>query len=430
MSNAAGELPETAGTTPAGPLTGLRAVVLTQAWAGTFCTELLGFLGVEVIQIETRRRLDSWRGGVSAPAGRLPETPTAIHPWNTSPLYNSVNLNKEAITLDLSHPDGLNAFKQMVMTADIVAENFTSRVMSNFGLNFAALTRIRPGVVMISMSAYGATGPYANTPGIGGTIEPMAGMSALLGYEDGPPINSGQMYPDPVAGYFGAAAVITALHHRERTGEGQWIDLSMQETSMTFIADALMDFSVNRRVRGRLGNHHPSVAPHNMYPCAAAGWIALSAANDSEFNSLCEAAGRSDWAADSRFACASCRKQHELELDAEIAAWTTPQEAPALEQLLRAAGVPAAAVRNSQQVLEIETLWQRGMLVRVAHPEAGQHAYAAQPWRLSSTPGGVRLPAPGLGEHSRAVLTGLLGMDDAAYAQLEAAGVTGTEPNR
>lgn len=430
MSNAAVEHNTLPGTTPAGPLTGLRGVVLTQAWAGTFCTELLGFLGVEVIQIETRRRLDSWRGGVGAPAGRLPGRSTAVHPWNTSPLYNSVNLNKEAITLDLSHPDGLAAFKQLVMTADIVAENFTPRVMSNFGLDFAGLTRIRPGLVMISMSAYGATGPYANTPGIGGTIEPMAGMSALLGYEDGPPINSGQMYPDPVAGYFGAAAVLTALHHRERTGEGQWIDLSMQETSMTFVADALMDFSANRRVRGRLGNHHPSISPHNMYPCADGGWIALSAASDAEFERLCQTAGHAEWAADQRFACATCRKQHETALDTAITAWTETQEAPVIEQTLRAAGVLAAAVRNSQQVLEIETLWQRGMLVRVVHPEAGQHAYAAQPWRLGSTPGGVRLPAPGLGEHSRAVLTGLLGMDEAAYARLEAAGVTGTEPNR
>jgi crotonobetainyl-CoA:carnitine CoA-transferase CaiB-like acyl-CoA transferase len=171
------------------------------------------------------------------------------------------------MTLDLSQPEGLAIFKDLVPFADVVAENFTPRVMRNLGLDYESLARIRPDVILLSMSAYGATGPYANVPGIGGTIEPMAGMSALLGYEDGPPLNSGMMYPDPVAGYFGTAAVLTALHVRERTGKGQHIDLSMHETNMTFIADALMDYSANHRVRPRLGNKHPTIAPHGIYRC-------------------------------------------------------------------------------------------------------------------------------------------------------------------
>ncbi|MGH2604770.1 MAG: CoA transferase, partial [Dehalococcoidia bacterium] len=240
-----------------GPLTGLRGIVLTQAWAGTFATELLGLLGMEIVQIEARQRLDSWRGGYGGAVPKaIRDNGTAVHPWNCNPLYNSVNLNKRAITLNLSHPEGVAIFKRLVPFADVVAENFSPRVMGNLGLDYAALTRIRPDVILLSMSAYGATGPYANVPGIGGTIEPMAGMSALLGYEDGPPLNSGQMYPDPVAGYYGAAAGLIALHHRERTGEGQQIDLSMQEANMTFIADALMEYSAGGRVRGRIGNHH------------------------------------------------------------------------------------------------------------------------------------------------------------------------------
>jgi crotonobetainyl-CoA:carnitine CoA-transferase CaiB-like acyl-CoA transferase len=441
---------------PRGPLDGLRAIVLTQAWAGTFATELLGLMGAEVIQIEARQRLDSWRGGYG---GKIPaalrDRPEAAHPWNCSPLYNSVNLNKQNVTLNLGHPEGLAIFKRLVPFADIMAENFTPRVMGNLGLDYASLTKLRPDLIMLSMSAYGATGPYANVPGIGGTIEPMAGMSALLGYEDGPPLNSGQMYPDPVAGYFGAAAVLVALHYRERTGKGQYIDLSMQEANMTFIADALMDYSANRRVRGRLGNRHPTIAPHNIYPTRGPGvggqgpagsaahadprpptpnpggedaWIAIAAETDEEFRRLCTVAGHPEWAGDSRFADAAARKRNEAALDALIAAWTGTRDAFALEAELCAAGVPAGVVRDGAEVLATDHLRERGMVVPVAHPEAGTHLQAGAPWRLSRTPGGVTRPAPMLGEHSREVLARFLGIDDAEYARLESLGVTGTGP--
>jgi crotonobetainyl-CoA:carnitine CoA-transferase CaiB-like acyl-CoA transferase len=416
--------------TSTAPLAGLRGIVLTQAWAGTFATELLGLLGMEIVQIEARQRLDSWRGGYGGAVPKaIRENGTAIHPWNCNPLYNSVNLNKQAITLNLSHPDGVAIFKRLVPFADVVAENFSPRVMGNLGLDYAALTQIRPDVILLSMSAYGATGPYANIPGIGGTIEPMAGMSALLGYEDGPPLNSGQMYPDPVAGYYGAAAVLIALHHRERTGEGQHIDLSMQEANMTFIADALVEFSAGGRVRGRMGNHHSSIAPHNVYRCAGEDdWIALSAATDEEFARLCTVAGHPEWSADPRFADVASRKRNERDLDAAIATWTVTRDAAALEPALWQANVTAARVRNARDVLSTDHLWERGMLAEVTHGEAGRHAQMGAPWRMSRTPGGVTLPAPGLGEHSREVLARFLDIDDAEYERLVAQGVTGTGP--
>ncbi len=417
------------------PLDGVRCVVLTQAWAGTFATELLGLLGADVIQIEALSRPDSWRGGYGGSIRTaLRRLPTAIHPWNCSALYNSVNLNKRALTLDLSRPEGIETFRQLVLTADIVAENFTPRVMGNLGIDYESLKRLRPDIILLSMSAYGATGPYANIPGIGGTIEPMSGMSSLLGYPDGPPLNSGQMYPDPVAGYFGAAAVLLALHHRERTGEGQYIDLSMQETSMTFIADALLEYAANGRVRPRMGNRHPTIAPHNVYPVGqrAEGkgqrWIAISAASDAQFAALATAAGHQEWTGDPRFATAAARKQHEDELDALIAEWTARYNGFGLEGRLEREGVPAAAVRTAAETLELEQLRQRGMLLEVTHPEAGTHLQAAAPWRLGRTPGGVRRYAPCLGEHGREVLTTLLGLSDGVYDRLEALGVAGTEP--
>ncbi|MGE0540186.1 MAG: CaiB/BaiF CoA transferase family protein [Dehalococcoidia bacterium] len=460
-----------------GPLDGLRGVVLTQAWAGSFATELLALMGMEVIQIEARRRLDSWRGGYGgAIPAALRENPSAVHPWNCSPNYNAVNLNKYAMTLDLSQPEGLAIFKDLVPFADVVAENFTPRVMGNLGLDYESLARIRPDVILLSMSAYGATGPYANTPGIGGTIEPMAGMSALLGYEDGPPLNSGMMYPDPVAGYFGTAAVLTALHVRERTGKGQHIDLSMHETNMTFIADALMDYSTNRRVRPRLGNKHPTIAPHGIYrsgplprPLSESGvptstdlpsdqdgldtgtqsptqapplrasaggggrgegfaWIAIAAETDEQFAGLCDVAGHPEWATDSRFGSPDDRKANEQHLDQLIEGWTWTEEAFALEDRLRNAGVPAGVVRSADEVIENDHLHQRGFLATVTHPETGTQMQAAAPWHLSRTPGGVARPAPCLGEHSREVLSRFLGITDDQYRRLEAMGITGTDP--
>lgn len=417
-----------------GPLDSVRCVVLTQAWAGTFATELLGLLGADVIQIEALSRPDSWRGGYGGSIRTaLREIPTAVHPWNCSALYNSVNLNKRALTLDLSRPEGIETFRQLVLSADVVAENFTPRVMHNLGIDYAALTKLRPDVILLSMSAFGATGPYANIPGIGGTIEPMSGMSSLLGYPDGPPINSGQMYPDPVAGYFGAAAVLVALHERERSGEGQYIDLSMQDTSMTFIADALLEFAANGRVRPRMGNRHPTIAPHNVYLCAGNREqgtgnrrIAISAAHS--FPALAMVLGHYEWTQDPRFITAAARKQHEDELDALIAEWTAEQDGFLLELRLHDAGVNAAMVRNALETLELEQLRQRGLLVEVTHPETGTHLQSAAPWRLSGTPGGVRRYAPRLGEHGREILTSLLGLSDTAYGRLEALGVAGTEP--
>lgn len=413
-----------------GPLAGLRGIVLTQAWAGTFCTQLLGLLGAEIVQIEARQRIDSWRGGYG---GSIPpalrDNGTAVYPWNTSPLYNSVNLNKECVTLDLSRQEGRDIFTRLVPHADFVAENFSPRVMANLGLEYHALARIKPDIILLSMSAYGATGPYRNYPGIGGTIEPMAGMSALLGYEDGPPLNSGQMYPDPVAGYYGVAAVLVALHHRQRTGEGQHIDLSMQDANMTFIADALMEFSANRRVRTRIGNRHVSVAPHGIYRCADEdAWIAISASDDAEFGRLCAAAAHDEWATDPRFADAAARKANEAALDAVLTDWTETQDADDLERRLWRAHVTAARVRTAADVLASEQLQQRGMLARVTHPEAGGTVQAHAPWRLSRTPGGVTRPAPRLGEHGRAVFGRFLGMDAAEYDRLVAAGITGEGP--
>ena len=406
-----------------GPLAGFRGLVLTQAWAGTYATQLLGLLGADVIQLETRGRLDSWRGSYQNPIPKkLQDNPAAEHAWNCSPLYNSVNLNKRCITVDLAEPEGVALFKELVQHADFVAENFSPRVMGNLGIDYEALTAINPRLVMASLSAYGAVGPWAKVPGIGGTIEPSSGMSALLGYEGAHPMNSGQMYPDPVAGLCGFSAIALALLHRDRTGEGQYIDLSMQEANFTFIGDAWLEFAINGDVRGPRGNSHPSIAPHGIYRCAGEDeWVAISARTDDEWKGLVAALELqlpAEWTAPER-------KANEAEVDAAIAAWSATLAKQDAADRVSAAGACAAAVLRPGEIPEDADLRERGHMVVVAHPEAGEHWQSGLAAKLSRTPGGVTRHAPLQGQHSFEVFAELVGMSQADYDALVDRELTG-----
>ena len=422
----AGSRPVRAGGSGTGPLAGIRALVLTQAWAGTYATELLGLLGAEVIQLEVRKRLDSWRGTYQNPIPKnLAERPEAVHAWNLSPLYNSVNLNKQCITLDLDTGEGVALFKAMVSRVDVVAENFSPRVMGKLGIDYHTLSAINPGLIMASLSAYGATGPWANVPGIGGTIEPSSGMSALLGYEGEEPINSGQMYPDPVAGLCGFASIALALLHRDRTGEGQYIDLSMQEANFTFIGDAWLEYEQTGNVRGPMGNRHPRFAPHGVYPAAGEDeWIAIAVETDAQWSSL-----RTLLALEMPDGLsAAARRERESEIDARIREKTQAFGKHELAQRLNDGGVPAAPVLDAGEIAEDHALKARGHMVRVQHPEAGTHWQSGLAAQFSRTPGGVTRAAPLQGQHSRDVLERLAGVAEADYERLEAGEVTGRGP--
>lgn len=415
-----------------GPLSGYRGLVLTQAWAGTYATELLGFMGAEIIQLEVHKRLDSWRG---APDGPMPDgltaTPTAANAWNCNPSFNSVNLNKQSITLDLSRPEGVSVFKALVPHADFVAENFSPRVMGKLGIGYDVLCEIKPDIILCSLSGYGQTGPWANVPAIGGTIEPTSGMSALLGYAEGIPLNSGLMYPDAVAGIYGFAALATALYHRQRTGQGQYIDLSMQEANATFVGDAWLEYALTGKIRGRMGNRHPTFAPHGIYPCMGDDqWIALAVEDELQWQRLCDIAEGHAWRDDVRFSGMASRKQHEDILDLILAEWTQRQSKHELAGRLAAAGLFAAPVLDGLEVAADCGLMARGHLVRVAHPETGGQIQSGVPVRMSMTPPAVSCPAPLLGEHSFAVFERLLGMTRDTYETLLALGVTGTAPSQ
>jgi crotonobetainyl-CoA:carnitine CoA-transferase CaiB-like acyl-CoA transferase len=421
--------PPSPGPAAAGPLAGYRGLVLTQAWAGTYATELLALLGAEIVQVEARSRLDSWRGsGTSQVPAALARRGTPGDPWDLNPLFNSVNMSKRSVTLDLAAPEGVDLFRRLVPRFDFVAENFSPRVLGNLGIAYADLRQLRSDIVLVSMSAYGATGPWSPVPGIGGTIEPSSGMSALLGYPGGPPLNSGHMYPDPVAGLYGCGAVVTALAHRRRTGEGQYADVSMQEACATFIGDEWMRYQDTGVPPARRGNRHPAYAPHGVFGCAGDDqWVALAAPDDAAWAAAARVLGGPELAA-GRFAAAAGRLAAESDLEAAIGARTAGRDKRELAGALAAAGVIAAPVLDVGEVLADAGLAARGVLRPVTHPLAGEAIQAGLPLRMAGLPLPRWEAAPQHGEHSREVLQQELGLSEEAYAALAAAGITGRGP--
>jgi crotonobetainyl-CoA:carnitine CoA-transferase CaiB-like acyl-CoA transferase len=411
-----------------GPLHGVRGVVLTQVWAGTFAMQLLALLGAEIIHVESRQRVDPFRGGsweASIPT-QLRERPSAQHPWNLG-MFNSVNLNKKSVTLDLNRPEGKNLFLDLLKSADFFVENFSPRVMKNFHLEYEDLIAVKPDLIVVNQGAFGHRGVYWNAPGTGGQVEPMAGGTELLGYEDDDPIGSGTLWCDPVSGYHTAAAVLTALYYRDRSGKGQQVDVSMQECNALFHADALMQFSLGGGVRRRTGNHHIQFAPHNIYACADGKWLALAVRSEDEWANFCRLSGHEAWLADSRFASMAERKRNESELDQLISGWCRDQDADRLEQLLSPV-LPAAKVRGPTDMrLDLGYLRERGFVATVEHREAGPIDQLITPYHLSRSNVQVR-PAPTHGEHSWEVLSSLLGLSREEYEKLVADGITGEGP--
>ena len=412
------------------PLANLRAVVLTQAWAGAVTSMLLGDMGADVIQIEALERPDPWRGGYAPRlSGTYANNDPGERPFDRNANFNSVNTNKQGITIDLNHREGKDLFLDLVRISDIVAENFSARVIPNFRLEYPVLRQINPSIIMLRMPSYGTFGPYAMYMGNGGTTEPMSGISSLLGYRDGPPMNSGVMHTDPVAGMFGYASLMIALHHRNRTGRGQLIDLSQQETSVHLIARQVMEHTLTGNTPARQGNRDDLMAPHGNFPCHGDdSWVAITVRSDAEWVRLCEVMDRRDLAADPRYADLLGRQGHVADLERAVSEWTSGQDAYAVTARLQAVGIPSAPVLKAAEVLENPQLKARGFFDEVTHPDTGTYQHAGTPWRLANSPRRPRSPAPTLGQHSVEVFHNLLGLSHEEIAALIESGVTGETP--
>lgn len=406
------------------PLQGVRVLDLTQVYAGPTCTRILADLGAEVIKVEGLRRMDVVRNLVIA------DNNSAGEYWNHAAYFHFRNGGKKSVTLDFNDPQGVEMVKRLAAHADVVAESFTPRVMEKHGIGYEALRRVKPDIIMISLSGYGQSGPWRDYAAYGMGLEPASGISSITGYRGGPPIRSGISFTDPYSGVVGAGAVIAALIYRRRTGKGQYIDLSEHEAAIPVIGYAFMDYVLNGRVAERRGNRSPWYAPQGCYPCAGDdNWVVITVRNDDEWQAFCRAAGHPEWAEDPRYADVMGRFRHHDELDALIASWTRGVDKREAMERLQAAGLIAAAVLDPKEALLDPHLRARGFYDRIEEPDVGPRPVPKQLGaRFSAFQTLSARPAPRLGEHNWEVLQNLLGLSEAELARLEEQGVIGQTP--
>lgn len=405
------------------PLDGVRVLDLGQVYAGPFAARALADLGAEVIRVEWARR----PGRATGPGAVYPQDEPGERPYNRSAYYNELNRGKRAISLDLSHERGRALFLRLVALSDVLIENFSPRVMGNLGLDYPVLREAHPALIMVSISAYGASGPWRDYGAYGPGLEAASGFSALMGYPGGPPLRLGVAYADPTAGLHAAFAALAALRRRRRTGQGAHIDLAMRESLTQMLGESLVGHSLGVGQPARHGNAHPFAAPHGVYPCKGEdAWVALAVTNDGEWQGLCRALGFPSWTQGEHFQDASRRWRHRAELDRHLADWTaglTPEEAAGR---LQAEGVSAAAVSSPVDVLADPQLAAQGFFLSIRHPEAGDHLHPGVPWRLREGP--EPRPAPLFAQDNGYVFQGLLGLTGEEIAALEAEGVVARAP--
>ncbi len=405
------------------PLSGIRVCDLTWVIAGPTATRILADFGAEVIRVEHGQAADPIRLGRPI-AG---ERPTL----NNSGFFNYFNRNKKSVLLNVRHPQGMEVLRRLVAVSDVVIENFSSGVLESWGLDEAAMRAVNPRVISCSISGFGHTGRDRHFTTWGPTAQALSGLTMMSGLPGKPPAGWGYSYLDHTAGYLAAIAVMMALHYRNLTGEGQTIDIAQVETGMVLTGPAVLDFTVNGRSWRREGMPpgnrawEPRVAPHNTYRCAGEDrWVAVAVRNDAEWAALRAAMGEPAWAAEERFATNAGRLANEDALDAGIEAWTRERDAYEVMAVLQAAGVPAGVCQAAGDRVERDPqLAARGWWATLPHAELGEAETDGVAPRLSRTPGTNRTASPLLGEHTREVMLGTLGMSAEEYEELEAMGV-------
>ena len=408
------------------PLAGVRIIEMGQLIAIPFAMKLLADMGAQVIRLESCERLESYR------TDSLYRNDVDGEFWNRGANFYEHNRNKLGITLDLSQPRGLQALRELVSVSDVFAENFTPRVIKNFRLEYEDLRRIKPDIIMVSSTGYGYDGPWANFGATGPATEGASGLAYMTGYKDGGPVMSEIPYTDYTGGEHTVFAVMTALMHRLRTGEGQFIDVSQTQTASATVPEALLDYTVNGRVQPRMGNEDPVMSPHGCYPCRGNDrWCVIAVAEDEEWIALCNVLGRPQWLEDPRFADALSRWRHRETLDEHLAEVTRGWDCHQLMDALQSMGVPSGAVLDSKDLLVNPHLKDRKFYELVPHHSSTGMPplpYAGRPWQLSETPAVVGKAAPVMGEHNRLVFTEILGYTDAELETLEAGGIVGYAP--
>lgn len=381
------------------PLAGVRIIDLTAFWAGPAATHSLAAFGADVIKIESIQRPDGIRysGGMRTDVDDW---------WEYGWVFHAMNTNKRSVTLDLESEDGIRLFKRLVSQADAVIENFSPRVMDQFGLGADALLALKPDLVAVRMPAFGLTGPWRDRVGFAPTMEQIAGLAWVTGLPDGPPVPP-RGACDPLAGAHAAFALLAALEFADRTDRGQLVEVPMIETVLNVTAAQTIEFEVFGMILERRGNRGHPAATQDLYRCAGDdNWIAISAHTDAQRDALSELTGGTD-----------------------LAEWLASQDLDVVVEALAGAGIPAAAVISPSLVIKNPQLRHRGFFERLDHPRTGEGLYPTPPFApLGGEDGWLHRPPPTLGEHNTDVLTQLCGLTDADLERLAAQSVIGTRP--
>ncbi len=412
------------------PLAGMRVIDISNVISMPYTGGLLSDLGAEVIKIERTARPDTTRTNPNS----------AIHadndpgedPWNRTGTFNVLNRGKKSLTLDLSQPAGRDVLRDLIRVSDILTENFTPRVMRGWGLDYPNAAKLNPNLIMLSCSGYGREGPYAPYPGQATTMEATHGLAHTTGYAGGEPSKAGQSFVDFLATWSLMMGATLGLRYRNRFGKGLWVDVAMYQLGCAMLSEYVLDWEANGRLGGRIGNRHPWLAPQGCYRCAGKDdWCVVSVHDDDEWAALCRVIGQPDLAGDPRFAANEARMQNHDAIDSIISAWTGGMSKFDAMDTLQAAGVRAGAVFDARDMHLDRHAQARGMLEKVRFPaerKMGERVMIGRPWRLSRLPLSIQGPGPRLGEHNREVIQGMLGYDDARYAELEQTGIIGTRP--
>ncbi|UXA16638.1 CoA transferase [Mycobacterium sp. SMC-4] len=411
------------------PFEGLRVVDMTTFWAGPSCTHLLAMLGADVIHVESTRHPDGTRLIAGIPV-------TEEQWWERSPIFSGLNTNKRGITLDLQSDIGRQLLKQLIATADIVVENFTPRVLESMGLTYEAVQAIKPDVIMVRMPGFGLDGPWRDNPAFAYVIEAAAGISWLTGYPDRNPFEPYSV-GDPNAGIHACHAILVALEHRRRSGQGAMVEAAMVDAALSIAAEQVIEFSAYGALLERTGNRGPAAAPQNLYLSKDVdefgrldSWVAIAVATDAQWAGLRDALGNPSWAMAQELDDAQGRRVQHDQIDEHLGRWCGLRSADEIVETLWRNGVPVAKVLQPHRQAELDQLQARGFFESVQHPVNPATRHSTLPFTCSRGPDRIHTAAaPLLGQHNREVL-GELGLSAHDIARLEADGVIGTTPVR
>ena len=395
-------------------LEGVRVLDLSRVLAGPWATQLLADLGAEVIKIERPGEGDETRAW-GPPYIEGEGAKEAAY-------YMAANRGKSSVCIDMASPQGAALITALAARSDVLVENFKVGSLRKYGLDYATLNAVHPGLVYCSITGFGQDGPYADRPGYDFVVQAMGGLMSLTGETDGAPMKAGVALTDILTGLYAANAIQAALRYRDRTGKGQHIDLALLDVQVATLANQALNYLASGKSPQRYGNAHANIVPYQSFT-AADGDIAVAVGNDSQFARLCVALDRPELAADRRFATNADRVAHRAVLVTQLQAAFAERPVAVWLERIQAAGVPAGPVNTVADVFADPQVIHRGLRIDLPHPELGFAPGVACPIRLSETPAGAQTAPPSLGHDTRSVLTRVLGMTDQAVTQLEAAKV-------